>query len=354
MNSRLRYGVIGVGMMGCEHLHNLALIEQVDVVAVADSFAGSLAKAGAIVPAARQYADYRALLERERIDVAVIATPNHTHFDVVRDVLEQVDHLLIEKPLCTTVSDARALMVTAKAHSGVVTVGMGYRFMPATTRLVEELKAGRAGLLKMISIREHRNPFLRKVGDWNRFARNTGGTLVEKCCHFFDLMLLMANAEPVRVFASAAQSVNHLDERYAGETPDITDNAFVIVDFANGVRAMLDLCMFAEGARSQQEIIATGDTGRLEVVLPQGDLYIGTRRPIAIERLHIDTDPQLVRLGGHYGATYYEHLALVESITHGAPPRVSIADGYRAVRLGAAAEASAARGERVLMREFDQ
>jgi hypothetical protein len=41
--------------------------------------------------------------------------------------------------------------------------------------------------------------------------------------------------------------VNHLDERYDGERPDILDNAYVVVDFASGARALLDLCMFAEG-----------------------------------------------------------------------------------------------------------
>ena len=53
------------------------------------------------------------------------------------------------------------------------------------------MHGGRVGTLQMLSIREHRFPFLPKVGDWNRFSRNTGGTMVEKCCHFFDLMRLI-------------------------------------------------------------------------------------------------------------------------------------------------------------------
>jgi predicted dehydrogenase len=48
----------------------------------------------------------------------------------------------------------------------------------------------------MLTIREHRFPFLSKVGDWNRFNRNTGGTFVEKCCHFFDLMRLILKLGP--------------------------------------------------------------------------------------------------------------------------------------------------------------
>ncbi len=62
--------------------------------------------------------------------------------------------------------------------------------------------------------------------------------------------------------------VNHKDESYGGETPDILDNAYVIVDFRSGRRALLDLCMFAEGAYWQETIAATGDKGRAEIFIP--------------------------------------------------------------------------------------
>lgn len=56
-----------------------------------------------------------------------------------------------------------------------------------------------------------------QVNNWNRFNVNTGGTLVEKCCHFFDLMKLFAAANPVRVMASGSIDVNHKDEIYDGK-----------------------------------------------------------------------------------------------------------------------------------------
>lgn len=59
--------------------------------------------------------------------------------------------------------------------------------------------------------------FFPKVNNWNRFNINSGGTLVEKCCHFFDLMRLFAGANPVRVMASGAIDVNHKDEVYDGK-----------------------------------------------------------------------------------------------------------------------------------------
>jgi predicted dehydrogenase len=55
------------------------------------------------------------------------------------------------------------------------------------------------------------------VNNWNRFNCNSGGTLVEKCCHFFDLLRLFADANPIRVMASGAIDVNHKDEIYDGK-----------------------------------------------------------------------------------------------------------------------------------------
>jgi predicted dehydrogenase len=196
----------------------------------------------------------------------------------------------------------------------------------------------------MLAIREHRFPFLPKVGDWNRFARNTGGTLVEKCCHFFDLMRFVVGSEAVRVYASAGMDVNHLDERYDGEQPDIHDTAYVIVDFASGARALLDLCMFAEASRNQEEIAATGELGKLECFVPESKLVIGRRKPRSVESFDVPVDERLLAAGFHHGSTYYEHLRFFEAVTRGAAVEVTAEDGLRAVEIGAAAEQSAKAG----------
>jgi predicted dehydrogenase len=146
-------------------------------------------------------------------------------------------------------------------------VAMEYRYMPPVARFIAEADRATGGI-RMLTIREHRYPFLDKVGAWNRFERTSGGTFVEKCCHFFDLMRLILDADPVRVMASGGSAVNHRDERYGGEAPDIWDHGYVLVDFDSGARAMLELCMFAEGSRYQEEISAVGATGKIECLVP--------------------------------------------------------------------------------------
>ncbi len=351
---RLRYAVIGTGMMGCEHIRNLGVLEGAEVVAFADPNEEPRRWARRALGATRatEYEDFRRMFERETFDVVVIASPNFTHADVLDAAFAADVHILVEKPMCTTVADSRAVAKRAEHHSHLFMVGMEYRFMAPTARLVEEVRKGTVGELKMLSIREHRFPFLKKIGDWNRFSENTGGTLVEKCCHFFDLMSLITGSRPVRVFASGGQDVNHLDERYDGRVPDILDNAMVVVEFENGVRSSLDLCMFADGARSEQEIVATGDRARVDVTFPQGDLYIGTRRPLAVTRERIEVDSRLLQIGTHFGATYFEHLALSQAIRSGGTSPVTAEEGFMAVALGAAAQHSIASGMPVAFHEF--
>ncbi len=174
--------------------------------------------------------------------------------------------MLVEKPLFTDPADAAKLEEITK-RLPLIWVAMEYRYMPPVATFIADAPKATGGI-RMLSIREHRFPFLSKVGDWNRFNRNTGGTFVEKCCHFFDLMRLILQSDPLRVLASAGQAVNHLDERYDGEAPDIWDHGYVLVDFASGARAMLELCMFAEGSRYQEEISAVGANGKIECLVP--------------------------------------------------------------------------------------
>ena len=339
--------------MGIEHIMNIELLEGAEVTAICDPHQGSVDWAKSTL--ARDVAvfqDHRDLLAAGLVDALVIATPNFTHRDILEPVWATDLHVLCEKPLCTTLEDTREVAERSKSHKGVFWVGMEYRYMPPVTRFVKEVHGGRLGKLRMFSIREHRFPFLKKVGDWNRFSRNTGGTLVEKSCHYFDMMRHVVQAEPVRIYASGGQDVNHLDEIYDGQTPDILDNAFVIIDFDNGVRAAHDLCMFAEGSRNQEELSAVGDKGKAECHIPDGAVLLGTRSPKHVETIHVPVDEALLKAGYHHGASYYQHQDFLSAITNNEGAKVSADDGLRAVAMGLAAHRSIAEGRPVLMEEF--
>ena len=355
--SSLRYGVIGTGMMGIEHIENIAALDGATVTAISDPDPTSrdrgTAAAGADVTA---YADHRDLLDSGRCDAVVVASPNHTHIDVVPDVLATDVHAMIEKPLCTTVPDCEHLLAlaTERPNDAITWMAMEYRYMPAAAELVRLVHDGAVGDPKMVAIREHRFPFLTKVDDWNRFNANTGGTLVEKTCHFFDLMNLILDERPVRVMASGAQDVNHLDEVYDGRTPDVLDNAFVIVDYPSGARALLDLCMFADASAEQEEMSVVGRLGKIEAKLPSNTVHVGLRDQHALAAVdtYIAHDDRIAHEGLHHGSSYLEHVRFAEAVRAGESPDVTLLDGYWAVAAGAAAHRSIELGYPVDLAEI--
>ena len=355
-----RYGIIGCGMMGQEHLRNIALLPGAQVTRIFEPDAHMLAGSLALAPGAQSAASLAEVVLADDVDCLLIASPNFCHAEQLREIASlRPLPVLLEKPACTSLDDVRSLAALQAAYPAPIWVAMEYRYMPPVTALAKEVHGQHnTGPVKMISIREHRFPFLVKVGDWNRFNRYTGGTLVEKCCHFFDLMRHLTQSEPVRVYASAGVDHNHLDERYPDGTPDILDNAYVIVDFASGQRAMLELCMFAEGARYQEEISVVGPQGKAECFVPGpgrfwpvhlGDapvpkLVISPRDPKGPRELDVPVDPQALAAGDHNGSTLYQHQKFNAVVRGQGQVEVTLRDGLSAVIMGLAAQESARTG----------
>ena len=174
-------------------------------------------------------------------------------------------------------------------------------------------------------------------------------------------MRLLTGSNPTRIMASGGQAVNHLDETYAGAVPDIWDHGYVIVDFENGTKAMLELCMFAEGALFQEEISVVGPRGKIEAFVPgptrfwmnqsqrapDPKLVISPRHSGLREELEIPVDPALLEAGDHNGSTFYQHQRFLAVVRQGRAVEVSLNDGIWAVRMGQAAQESGRLGQAV-------
>ncbi|EPX81615.1 Gfo/Idh/MocA family protein [Litoreibacter arenae] len=355
MGQHVRYGLIGCGMMGQEHLRNIALLPDTSVGAIFEPDAGMAAQALVFAPNAALVDSVEALLEVEDLDCILIVSPNFRHVEQLETLAQKRPlPVLVEKPLFTEPQHIPRMEAFAQSYPAPVWVAMEYRYMPPIAAFLSEAEVATGGV-KMLTIREHRFPFLPKVGDWNRFNRDTGGTFVEKCCHFFDLMRLVMRSEPVRVMASGGQDVNHLDESYDGETPDIFDNGYVIVDFASGTRAVLELCMFAEGARYQEEVSAVGPNGKIEALVPGpgrfwpphlGDapvpqVIVSPRHPKGPFVREVPVDPTILDAGDHNGSTFYQHQGFVDLVRGNRDaPEVGLRDGMMSVLMGMAAQRS--------------
>lgn len=356
--------VIGTGTMGQEHMRVAALLGRARVLGIYDQQSHSMDAAEAAYRAIsddvlRRYADLQSACNDPDADALLICTPNVTHLEVLKAALASGKPIFLEKPMATTLADAVALMDAAKSHSAFVQIGLQYRYKAQYQEAFHEVKArGSLGQIYTISMSEYRPPFLDKVGQWNKFNRNTGGTLVEKCCHYFDLINLLADSQAVRVYATGGRAVNFLDFKKDGVASDIDDHAFVCIDYANGIKASFTLNMFC--ADFSEELIVVGDQGRL-VTHERFDFHaqVPTQTSIKLElgengasRSTQLSYPALIEQSGHHGATYFEHIALMDQLDGRQVDCATVEQGLWSMIVASAAQESMASGQAVNIHSF--
>lgn len=252
----IRYGIIGVGALTLRgHIPVLNMMEEARLVALCNP-TRSKAEQGAALSRDRPIIleDWRDLLARPDVDCVVIASPNHTHREMTLAAIESGKHVLCEKPMAITAEDCFAVHAAARNAPTVVQFGMELRYSDFYSKVAQIAHSGQIGSLRMLFCKEFRWPFLPGSGGWRVDAGRSGGALLEKNCHHFDLFNWFAGSRPIRVTATGGNDVN----------PDSqVDNAWVLVDYTNGVRACLGLCMFSPYG-NDLEVSVVGDHGKVE------------------------------------------------------------------------------------------
>lgn len=362
---KYKFNIIGAGNIGKEHIRVTMMEGRGTVYGIYDS--SDRVAEGTKELFHENYPGhdlkvYRTLEEAcndPEVDGLIICTPNYTHLDIVEVAMKSGKHILLEKPMATNIQDAYKMLEMAKDYSGVFQVGLQYRYKAMYAETIHEaLERKTIGDLKTISIMEHRVPFLDKVGQWNKFSKYSGGTLIEKCCHYFDLFNLFAQSKPAEVFATGSAAVNFTEFEYDGEKSDIIDNAFVNVIYENGVRANFNLCMFSP--MFYEELVLCGDEGRLKV--SETEQFTSLKQPrYYFELIRVDGAPSKVMTpayskeveeSGHGGSSYYEQVEFINKIEGKNTNSVSVEEGFWSIVIGAAAEESVKTNQVVNIKEL--
>lgn len=354
-----RLAIVGTGTIGQEHMRVATLLGRAKVHGIFDVESHSMDAAEAEFASYSdellvRYDSLDALCADDLVDAIMICTPNFSHLGVLREVIKSGKPIFLEKPMATTLADARETVEIAKSYSSFIQIGLQYRYKAQYVEAFHEtIGRNTLGAVKMISVSEYRPPFLDKVGQWNKFNEYSGGTLVEKCCHYFDLINLMAQARPTKVFASGGQAVNFLDFKKEGKSSDIDDHGFVIIEYANGVRANFTLNMFS--ADFDEEMIVVGEKGR--IVAAEKFCFqrlAPTKTTLAIELGESGASrkmdlayPSLIEGSGHHGSTYFEHQAFLDQLEGKDVDAATVQQGLWAMIVASAAQHSIAVGEAV-------
>lgn len=314
----MRAAVIGLGMMGANHARVLNELPEVDLVAVADLDPDAVARATA-GRSARGYADPSALLASEHPDLVVVAVPTSLHLETTVEALGSGAHVLVEKPIAATRSEAEAMIAAAETAGRMLTVGHIERFNPAIRELSRRLDKGELG--RVFQVRASRlGPFPARVRDV--------GVVVDLAPHDLDIMRLLLHSEPIRLYAETEQRI-HTDHE---------DLFTGLLKFESGAIGLLEINWLTP--TKVRKLSVTGERGMYEadyltqdlvfyanpdqVLVAEGEM---TRR--AVQR----REPLAVELS-----------EFVSAVRRGGPPPVDPRDALIAMLLARAMADSALRG----------
>lgn len=249
----LRFGLIGYGAWGSHHARAIAKTDGAELAAIAVLSEQSRSAAKTAQPSAQVYADYRAMLEKESLDVVDIVLPTDLHYPVARAVLESGRHLLLEKPMAVTLEHCDELIALAKAKKLHLALGHELRHSSLWGKAREMIAEGAVGEPLYLLIELWRRPYRLGSGGWRYDIQRVGNWILEEPIHFFDLARWYLGTDPISVYARAnSRQPDH---------PELQDNFSAVLNFPNGAYAVISQTLSA--FEHHQTVKLTGTRGAL-------------------------------------------------------------------------------------------
>jgi len=250
----LTVAVIGAGAMGRNHLrvlNDLEGSEEARLVGVSDADEVTAQRSGRRfgIPA---YTDFLEMLDREKPDAVVVAVPTALHRDVVLEALRRGVHVLVEKPIASTVAEGEEMIAAAREAGVLLTVGHIERYNPAIVALYERLQNNELGrVFKMHA---------RRLGPFPPRVRDVG-VVIDLAPHDVDIMRWLSGSEVERVYAETARQIHTEHE----------DLLSAVLRFRDGQIGVLDINWLTP--TKIRELMITGEKGMFKVDYITQDLF---------------------------------------------------------------------------------
>ncbi|MDZ4768596.1 MAG: Gfo/Idh/MocA family oxidoreductase [Chloroflexota bacterium] len=335
--SPIYLAVLGLGRMGQVYARHAMQIPGARLAAVADprfeiaqAFADS-------VPGVTAYADAYALLNRRDIHAVIVATPTHTHHDVVIAAAAAGKAIFCEKPTSLTLTDTDAMRAAVERAGVPFQVGFMRRFDAGYLNARRQIDSGVIG--DPVAVRAVGRDAGRTSLEFANPAVS-GGLILDMGIHDFDLARWFIGAEVERVYSETACLV-YPELRTVGDV----DSAMITLKFASG-------------ALGQVEVSRNPGYGydiQTEVIGSKGTIRIGTLQhtPVVTVTAAGVTHDIVPHFPERFGAAYTAQIThFVESIVNEHAPSVGMVDARAALAIAVAADRSAHEGHAVRMDEI--
>jgi UDP-N-acetylglucosamine 3-dehydrogenase len=334
MTRELGIGLIGAGTMGAYHLETWERLDSAHVVAIGDPDEDLARRRIARRPIA-WFADHRALLERRDIDAVSICVPSEHHARIALDAIAAGKHVLVEKPIATTLEDALRMAAAARRAGTKLMVGHVERFNPAVGKVADLVAEGRIGRV----FRAHAT----RVGPLPARIRDAG-VAIDLATHDLDIMQFVLGRDITRVYAEGTR-FSH---------PSQEDMISCLLRFGDdGPYGLLDVNWLTPEKRRELTII--GEGGMLTASYLTQDVWLaesaGARtRWDELARIRGDAEGSALRFALRRDEPLRAELeAFARCVLEDAPEPVSAFDGCRALIAALAVRDSAASSRPVTL-----
>lgn len=255
MSSDLRIGLVGAGAIAqLAHLPLLARMRGAQLVAICDNDGPKAVALAQRLKVPHIFTDIDELLDSDKLDAVVIATPNHLHEPHVLRALKQKVHVLCERPLSLTSGGVTRILETAKAADCKVVVGNNHRFRSDVQQLSRFMQGGELGTV--IGMRAGQYQFRAGQQGWRqRKAEAGGGAFLEYGYPLLDLAMWLTDfPKPKRVTAHAS-----------GKPGSVEDTMVVLLECERGLSYNIDVSWAYVGQEERWwfEVISTRGSARL-------------------------------------------------------------------------------------------
>ncbi|MEM4789496.1 MAG: Gfo/Idh/MocA family oxidoreductase [Ignisphaera sp.] len=301
MNKVIKVGVVGVGAMGFNHARVLYELSQqglAELVGVVDiNYDKALLVAKRFNTNA--YSNHKELMGK--VDAVTIAVPTKVHKEIAVDFIKAGIHVLIEKPIADTITNAREIVEIAEKTNVIVAVGHIERFNPAVVKLKEVIDKGLLGEVITMTARRV-GPFVSRVSDVS--------ILVDLAVHDIDVMRFLINSDVVKVYARGRKiRDNSLAEDYG----------LIVLTFENNTDGLVETNRLTPHKVRELIVVGTKSIAYLNYLEQKLTLY---DEEWIKEAKIVKEEPLKLEL-----------LDFIEAISKHRKPRVTAYDGLYALKI---------------------
>lgn len=355
----INIGIIGVGNMGIGHCLGFDRLSNCQVVAIADPDEKQLERGqNAFRKNLPQgFTDYKEMLKLSEVNVVVIATPTYFHAQMTFDALKANKDIFLEKPIAPTIEETDAIIKAFANTDRILQVGLVYRYSNLYRTMAHLIEEGTFGKVMMAYCKEYRDNF---PSPWFYDDTQSGGAILDKNCHHFDLFSWFIRSPPKKVFAMGGQHIYKSGHKiqcayssHQGEIlkePKIVDHANVLIEYENGAKGNLGLCMYEIEPIEGLEIGIMGDNGAWALAKKDTKLTIAGGPVGKMKEIKIDYYSDNERVG-HIGCQT-ERREFLECVKSREQPYANLLIAREACVVSLAAEKSIKEGRTVYISEF--